>query len=71
VRPALTRKQDQGMDIAVLGFRLVGGLVFAAHGAQKLFGVFGGHGIRGTAEFVEQIGLRPDERRAWYPGAAA
>jgi putative oxidoreductase len=59
------------MDIALMGFRLVGGLVFAAHGAQKLFGVFGGHGIRGTAESVEQIGLRPDEFRAWYPAAAA
>jgi putative oxidoreductase len=59
------------MDIALMGFRLVGGLVFAAHSAQKLFGVFGGHGIRGTAEFVEQIGLRPDELRAWYPAAAA
>jgi uncharacterized membrane protein YphA (DoxX/SURF4 family) len=54
------------MDIALLGFRLVGGLVFAAHGVQKLFGVFGGHGIRGT-----QIGLRLDEVRAWYPVAAA
>jgi putative oxidoreductase len=40
------------MDIALLGFRLVGGLVFAAHGAGKLFGVVGGHGIRGTTEFV-------------------
>ena len=59
------------MDIAMLGFRLVGGLVFAAHGAQKLFGVFGGHGSRATAEFGEQIGLRPDELRAWYPAAAA
>jgi putative oxidoreductase len=59
------------MDIAMLGFRLVGRLVFAARGAQKLFGVFGAHGIRGTAEFVEQIGLRPDELRAWNPAASA
>jgi putative oxidoreductase len=59
------------MEIAMLGFRLVGGLVFAAHSAQELFGVSGGRGIRGTAGFVEQIGLRPDELRAWYPAAAA
>jgi hypothetical protein len=48
------------MDIAMLGFRLVGGLVFAAHSGQKPSGVF-----------VEQIGLRPDELGAWYPAAAA
>jgi putative oxidoreductase len=59
------------MDIALMGFRLVCGRVFVAHGAQKLFCVFGGHGIRGTADFVDQIGLRPGELRAWYPAAAA
>jgi hypothetical protein len=40
-------------------------------GGEKLFGVFGGHGIWGTAEFVERIVRRPDELRAWYPAAAA
>ncbi len=43
------------MELALLGLRLVVGLGFAAHGAQKLFGSFGGHGLEGTAGFFEQI----------------
>ena len=38
--------------------RLVVGLLFAAHGAQKLFGWFGGGGIRGTAGFFASVGYR-------------
>lgn len=37
--------------------RLGLGLIFAAHGAQKLFGVWGGGGIAGTTAFFEQLGL--------------
>jgi putative oxidoreductase len=58
------------VEIALLGLRLVVGLGFAAHGAQKLFGVFGGHGIEGTAGFFEQIGLRPGKLHAWAAGTA-
>ncbi|SRR6266567_8562324 len=36
---------------------IVGGTMFS-HGAQKLFGWFGGHGPRGTAGFFGQIGFR-------------
>src|ERR1041384_2571298 len=39
--------------------RLALGLTLAAHGAQKLFGWFGGYGIAGTGGFFEQIGFRP------------
>ena len=53
------------MDLALLVLRLVVGLTFAAHGAQKLFGAFGGHGIDGSAGFFEQIGLRPGKLHAW------
>jgi putative oxidoreductase len=58
------------MALALLGLRLVVGLGFAAHGAQKLFGSFGGHGIDGTAGFFEQIGLRPGRLHAWAAGSA-
>ena len=39
--------------------RLVLGLTLAAHGAQKVFGWFGGYGIAGTGGFLEQLGFRP------------
>ena len=58
------------MEIALLGLRLIVGLTFAAHGAQKLFGAFGGHGIEGTAGFFEQIGLRPGKLHATAAGGA-
>jgi len=46
------------LDLALLLVRLIG-IGFAAHGAQKLFGWFGGHGLAGTGGFFEQIGFRP------------
>src|SRR5438270_9315523 len=39
--------------------RLVLGLLMAGHGAQKLFGWFGGHGLAGVSGFMEQLGFRP------------
>ena len=39
--------------------RLVVGAVFAAHGAQKLFGLWGGGGLAGTAAFFTQLGITP------------
>ena len=40
--------------------RVATGLMLVPHGAQKLFGVFGGHGLTGTAQFFEQsLGLYP------------
>ncbi len=40
--------------------RLAVGLTMAAHGAQKLFGWFGGYGLKGTAGFFEQtLGMHP------------
>jgi putative oxidoreductase len=46
------------MDLGLLVVRVVVGLVMAAHGAQKLFGWFGGHGLAGVGGFFEQLGFR-------------
>jgi putative oxidoreductase len=50
--------------------RLVLGGYLAAHGAQKLFGMFGGQGIEGTAKGFEQIGLTPGREMAILAGVA-
>ena len=44
------------------------GLTVAAHGAQKLFGIFGGHGLSGTSQFVESLGFRPRRLFAYALG---
>jgi putative oxidoreductase len=47
------------MDSGLLIARLILGCALGAHGAQKLFGWFGGHGLKGTGRFFEGIGFRP------------
>lgn len=47
------------MDTGLLLVRVVLGSLMAAHGAQKLFGWFGGYGIAGTGGFFESLGFRP------------
>lgn len=47
------------MNIGLLVLRIVVGLLFAGHGARKLLGMFGGHGLAGTARYFEGLGLRP------------
>ncbi len=45
------------MSIALLIARLYFGLGLAAHGAQKLFGWYGGHGLKGTGEYLVKLGF--------------
>lgn len=58
------------MDIALLVLRVVLGLLFLGHGAQKLFGWFGGHGLSGTAGWLESMNLRPAPLWALAAGAS-
>ncbi len=58
------------MSIGLLILRLAVGLGLAAHGAQKLFGWFGGYGLTGTGQFLEQLGFRPGRRQAAQAGLA-
>ncbi|HEX5275777.1 MAG TPA: DoxX family protein [Candidatus Rubrimentiphilum sp.] len=47
------------MSIALLIARLIVGLGLAAHGAQKLFGSFGGPGLKGMEGFMASVNMRP------------
>jgi putative oxidoreductase len=56
------------MDTGLLIARLIFGFAMAAHGAQKLFGWFGGYGIAGTGGFFESLGFRPGKLFALLAG---
>jgi putative oxidoreductase len=58
------------MDVALLVLRVIVGALFAAHGAQKLFGWFGGHGLTGTGRFFESVGIKPGRPAAAAAGLA-
>lgn len=53
-----------------LALRIPAGIIFIAHGAQKLFGSFGGHGLEGTAGWMVSIGLEPGYLMALLAGSA-
>jgi len=55
---------------AALVLRVPVGIIFAAHGAQKLFGWFGGYGLEGTGGWMDSIGLSPGFVMALLAGAA-
>jgi putative oxidoreductase len=55
------------VDAAILVLRILIGLLFVGHGAQKLFGTLGGPGLSGFAGWLESLGIRPS--RVWAPVA--
>lgn len=57
------------MDNGLLLARVTLGLLMAAHGSQKLFGWFGGHGLEATAGFFQSLGFRPGRLMATVASA--
>lgn len=64
INKVLSTRAGYGLTVV----RLFVGIIFAAHGAQKLFGLFGGYGIAGTAQYMESIGLAPGQLMAILAG---
>lgn len=56
--------------IAAMILRVPVGIILAAHGAQKLFGWFGGYGLEGTGQWMTSIGLEPGYLMALFAGSA-
>jgi len=52
-------------ELASLVIRIVLGIIFIAHGSQKLFGAFGGPGVVGFSMFMKQLNMNPPLLWAW------
>ena len=52
-------EESMSLDLGLLIVRVLFGAAIAAHGAQKLFGWFGGYGLKGTGGFFDSLGFKP------------
>ena len=69
VKVKTARSRDSRVnETAPLIVRLAQGTLMAGHGAQKLFGSFGGPGLEGTSGFMEMLGMRPGRPWAYLAG---
>jgi putative oxidoreductase len=66
----LNRLVSTESRFAPLVVRVPLGIIFLAHGAQKLFGWFGGYGLDGTGQWMDSIGLHPGTVLALLAGGA-
>ena len=66
----ITTLLSSDAGIAALSLRLPVGIILLAHGAQKLFGAFGGYGLEGTGQWMASIGLEPGLLMALLAGSA-
>jgi putative oxidoreductase len=64
------KKHSVAEDLGLLALRVTAGSLLAGHGAQKLFGSFGGYGLEGTAGWLGSMGLKPPKAWAALAGAS-
>lgn len=70
MKSAIDKLVRTSSGIDTLPIRVGAGIIFSAHGAQKLFGWFGGYGLEGTAGWMDSIGLGPGYLMALLAGSA-
>lgn len=70
MKPRIRNLTTTATGLDTLPLRVGAGAIFAAHGAQKLFGWFGGYGLEGTAGWMTSIGLEPGLLMATAAGGA-
>jgi putative oxidoreductase len=66
IKSLLNTRASYGITL----LRVVVGLIFMAHGSQKLFGMFGGYGLEGTGQYMASLGLNPGYLMALMSGSA-
>ena len=66
----IQRTLNSNAGLAALVLRVPVGIILVAHGAQKLFGWFGGYGLEGTGQFMSSLGLEPGYLMALLAGSA-
>lgn len=66
IKSLLSTRAGYGLTV----LRIIVGVIFIAHGSQKLFGAFGGYGLEGTGQWMESIGLTPGYLMALLSGSA-
>ena len=66
IKAVFTTRAGFGLTVV----RILVGIIFVAHGSQKLFGAFGGYGLEGTGQYMESLGLTPGYLMALLSGSA-
>ncbi|MBC3619414.1 MULTISPECIES: DoxX family protein [Vibrio] len=69
MKSLITKLVESKSGYSTLALRIPIGIVFMAHGAQKLFGWFGGYGLEGTGQWMASIGLGPGMLMAFLAGS--
>lgn len=68
--PLIKKMLATNASLATLALRIPAGIIFMAHGSQKLFGWFGGNGLEGTGQWLASIGIEPGYLMALLIGSA-
>lgn len=65
----LKKLMSTNAGFAPLALRIPIGIIYMAHGSQKLFGWFGGYGLDGTGQWMASIGIEPGVLMAFLAGS--